>query len=193
MYEIKFIISYVLLISLLCVSTTVSAHSNSLDIVYDDCGDVLVENGAIINDEMWYSLISHNVVQERHIFETTTVIKYYFMEESVLDNNERYTWTTDVSEDVANEIKQSYVDSMKKWNNVYYYTYDENNNRIVNKIITVVEGTEEDHNLKIYPLKTGGLNNKYAETGLSQYPDDISSPEYMISVEDSNSSIAHNH
>jgi len=40
---------------------------------------------------------------------------------------------------------------MKKWNNVYFYSYDASENVIKNKIINVVEGTEEDHNLSIFP------------------------------------------
>ena len=62
------------------------------------------------------------------------------------------TWTTDVSAFVAQEIKNAYAESMKKWNNVYFYSYDDNGILNKHKIINIVEGTATDHNLTIYPV-----------------------------------------
>lgn len=63
-----------------------------------------------------------------------------------------YTWTTEVSQEIANEIKTAYANSMKKWNDVVYYSYDSNGNRIENKIVNIVEGTKDDHDIVIYPV-----------------------------------------
>ena len=164
-----------------------SAHSHYVDIEYDDCVNQRNRDGP---DEMWYSLISHKVIQARHISETTTVIKYYFIDSSTLINGEKYTWTTDVSEEVANEIKQAYVNSMKMWNNVYYYTYDEAGNRIANKVITVIEGTQTDHNLKIYPYKSSTAS---AETEPSMNCDDTNSPGYEVTLGYIDGYIPHKH
>ena len=108
-----------------------------------------------------------------HIDDDILVIKYYFeeTEEPNPDTNPNptYTWTTDIcqyyisqgmsevdamecAESTVAEIKSAYAASMEKWNNIYYYSYDENGNIMSNKIITVVEGTKLDHNLSIYPM-----------------------------------------
>ena len=43
---------------------------------------------------------------------------------------------------------------MLKWNDVYYYSYDENGYRVAKKVIHIEEAlTEEDSNLKIYPIE----------------------------------------
>ena len=86
-------------------------------------------------------------------------IKYYFA--SSVEGS-TYTWTTDVSTSVAQEIKNAYAESMKKWNNVYFYSYDDNGILNKHKIINIIEGTATDHNLTIYPVT--GMNSIIAET-----------------------------
>ena len=51
---------------------------------------------------------------------------------------------------------------MKKWNNVYFYSYNAYGTLIKNKVINIVEGTESDHNLTIYPVTGEG---RFAATG----------------------------
>ncbi len=108
-------------------------------------------------DESWY-IIEKPIYGEYHYSHQTDTVKYYFEEYS---EDGQYTWTTDVDENVANEIKTAYADSMKKWNNVYFYSHDSDGNIIKKKLINVIEGTEEDHNLSIFP-KSG--NNYIATT-----------------------------
>lgn len=131
-------------------NTIVFAHSSILNVVYDDCVDERFKDGI---DEMWYVLNDNSSCH--HLSNNVLTIKYYFEETS---KDGIYTWTTDVSDIVAQEIKEAYVDSMKKWNNVYYYTYDDYGNREPNKIINIEEGTASDHNLTIYPgNRTGSI------------------------------------
>ena len=135
----------------------VSAHNAMLEVSYDDC----VKSSGDGDDETWYILNNSNGC--RHLSHTESTIKYYFAESSI---NGSYTWTTDVSQEMANEIKEAYANSMKKWNNVFFYSYDKNTGNIVkNKLINVVEGTENSHNLTIYPK--GGVTGTVAETGVS--------------------------
>ena len=115
------------------------AHNAILSVNYDDCIDNYAGDGI---DEMWYALNSY------HLGDEVNTIKYYF-EDSSLDGT--YTWTTDVSTSIAQEIKDAYANSMKKWNDVYFYSYDSFGVLIKHKIINVVEGTASDHNLSIYP------------------------------------------
>ena len=133
---------------------TSSAHNAMLEVSYDDC----VGFDGYGDDEAWYTL--DNTATCRHLSHEESTIKYYF--EPVSENG-NYTWTTNVSEPVANEIKTAYANSMKKWNNVYFYSYDATGNVVKNKIINVVEGTAEDHNLSIYP--NGGTEH-IATTGV---------------------------
>ena len=152
---------YSLLAFLLLISGSINAfaHENVLNIDYDECiiptdedGNTNIQDG---EDEMWYCIASvndakNNVFCEYHLYESITTIKYYF--EPFAEDGSGYSWNTEVSEETANEIKQAYADSMKKWNNVFYYSYGENGNRIAKKIINITEGTESDHNLSIYPI-----------------------------------------
>ena len=114
-----------------------------LEVGYDQC--IADENGDGVN-ETWYIL--NNLTSCTHYDHNNTTIKYYF--EDCSDTGDYY-WTSDVSAQVANEIKNAYANSMKKWNNVYFYSYDSYGNVVKNKIINIVEGTATDHNLSIYP------------------------------------------
>ncbi len=132
----------------------VFAHDAMLNVNYDDC---LYEIGSDGIYEMWYALNKNSVC--RHISHEEDTIKYYFADSA---DGSTYTWTTDISPSAAQEIKNAYAESMKKWNNVYFYSYNDYGVLIKHKIINVVEGTEVDHNLTIYPV-TG--KNFIAETG----------------------------
>lgn len=85
----------------------------------------------------WYNKGTNQFISCPHISHEKTVVTYYFAETS---KDGTYSWTTDVSETVANDIKNTYANSMKKWNNVYFYSYDDSTGLITkNKIINVVE------------------------------------------------------
>ena len=125
-----------------------------LSVIYDDCVSKNNEDGL---NESWYFNISEET-NCYHLGHEETTIKYYFEEEteeeSVEDNSletRTYKWTDLVSADEEKEIKEAYANSMKKWNNVYFYFYNDDGSVTKNKIINVVEGTKDDHNLSIYP------------------------------------------
>ncbi len=120
------------------------AHSKMLDVGYDDCVFAYRSDGI---DEMWYTLTKGNLC--RHYSHESKTIKYYFSETS---KDGTYSWTTDVSENVANEIKSTYAESMKKWNNVYFYEEDSQGFVLKHKLINIVEGTATDYNIIIYPI-----------------------------------------
>lgn len=145
----------------------VKAHEKMLDVTYDSCG-VFDEI-----DRVWYYLNEWNcskgpTYDYHHLSQETLTLKYFFSEYAYL--NSSYTWTTDVDLATANEIKTAYVDSMKKWNDVYYYSYNANGKKTKNKIINIVEGTSNDYNIMIYPtnnalLEKEGYENNAALTG----------------------------
>ena len=88
----------------------VFAHNELLDISYDDCVGNKEGDGI---DEMWYVLTNQNS-SCYHLGEEEVAIRYYFAESS----SSEYTWTTDVSDDEAEIIKDAIANSMKKWNQV---------------------------------------------------------------------------
>lgn len=128
-------------------SLSIFAHDAVLDVNYSQCMD---DDGDGI-DEMWYVLESDP--GQIHISHEVDTIKYYF-EEAFRDGS--YTWTTDVSEEVAQDIKDAYANSMKKWNQIYFYSYADNDVITKHKLINVIEGTASDHNLSIYPNQSIG-------------------------------------
>lgn len=148
----------------------VFAHDEMLDITYDNCRADKDGDGI---DEMWYILVDKDSFCY-HYFEDNNTIKYYF-EETSTDGT--YTWTTDVSEAVADEIKNAYANSMKKWNNVYFYSYSTGGVVTKHKVINIVEGTASDHNLSIYPERNldaiayAGVVGNYdaVETGIIKH------------------------
>ena len=78
-------------------------------------------------------------------------ILYYFEEVYQEEGKSDYTWTTNLTEEQAVDVKNTYAESMKKWNNVYFYTYNSDGTITKNRLINVIEGTRNNHNLSIYP------------------------------------------
>ena len=120
------------------------AHGAMLTVKYDGCGYNPEEDEGI--NETWYSLLTGSRCY--HLSHEQTTIKYYFAEKS---DDGIYGWTDTISLSEANQIKEAYANSMKKWNDIYYYSYTSDGVLEKKKIINVVEGTAEDHNLTIYP------------------------------------------
>ena len=140
-----FILVLTFVMSLMSVMKVLAfAHNSMLDVDYDNCE--AVENGDGIN-EKWYALEKSSLC--RHLNDEITTIKYFFAD----NPNTGYTWTSDITESQAEEIKRAYITSMEKWNNVYYYLCDDSGVVTKRKIINIEEGTETDRNLLIYPMQ----------------------------------------
>ena len=129
--------------------STIFAHPEVLDVTYDVCQPVENQEG---EDELWYLLYRPFLEYDEylHLSEDTTIIRYYFSDYAKDDLD--YTWTTDVSKEMANEIQTAFIKSLCKWNDVFYYTYDLVGGRIKRQLITIEEGTKENYNLLIYPI-----------------------------------------
>lgn len=128
--------------------TIVFAHPDVLDVEYDVCQPTKGKEG---EDELWYLLYRPLLGYDEylHLSEDITTIRYFFSD--CAKNNPDYTWTTDVSKEIAQDIQNAFAKSLCKWNEVAYYTYDQEGNRIRRQLITVEEGTKENYNLLIYP------------------------------------------
>ena len=112
------------------------AHQNLLIVGYDECA---IKNNADNEEESWYYLFEENYCHSsaenkvyHHLSNDVYTIKYYF--ETYDYENTGYSLTDGISLITTDEIRNSFVSSMKKWNNVYYYTYDSNGNNIVQKL-----------------------------------------------------------
>lgn len=161
------LIIIVIIFSFAITTITLNAHSEIVNVKYDNCEFDEINN-------KWYTL---DLIDEEdyidhllHVPENLIEIKYYIHDNGL--DNDNYTWTTDIDEKIANEIKQTYIESMKKWNDVYYYSYEEYGNIIENKIINITEASNQsESNLDIFPcyMQEGDyiacvMQNSYPET-----------------------------
>ena len=123
-------------------SISAFAHETMLEVSYDDC---IPANGSDGIDEMWYVLTHGTCYHFPHNVDTVT---YRFMGES--DD-----WIPEgMTEDVGEQTKAIYANSMEKWNNVYFYTYNPDGTISKNKLINVVQITEGNANISIYPTNS---------------------------------------
>lgn len=154
-FLIKCCVLFSLVFLLISFSLNVYGHEVSIDVVVDDCNDNITGDGI---DETWFIIDAYDnhygdneFYYSKHIGEESLTLKYYIHNRSKYDSS--YLWTTDVSYEMAEEIKAAYVNSMLKWNDVYFYFYNGNTSIVKEKIINIVEGTENDNNINIYPIE----------------------------------------
>ncbi len=147
------IIILFVVLSFASIKNYVYAHNADLDVEYDICD---LDEG-----NLWYYISSQKYVSyphgERvyykdltHLSQEVTTISYYINNNS--KDNVNYTWTTNLTEEEALNVKQTFVNSMLKWNDIYYYSYDQQGNRVTNKVINIVETLEKNNaEIVIYP------------------------------------------
>lgn len=170
MKKIIFLIATLSILSFLVYFPTVCAHNSILEVEYDECNPNINGDG---EDETWYYLCEENWSHGPnftyyHLDNNITTIKY-FIEDTAKDDS-TYTWDTEITAAQAEVVRDAYINSLLEWNNKVYYSYDEQGNRISNRIISIEEGTEEDHNLTIYPMRYSSRPNTIAATGHSGTP-----------------------
>jgi len=155
---LMFVCSILLLIVFVPTYINVKAHDITLDVVYDDCLPKDYVDSSNIGDgynEKWYELVKKNLAYHiPHSKTNTTEIKYYFS--LVGQNSTNITWSTGISEELSNRIITEYRESMEKWNNVWYYVLNAEGLYEKRKLVNIVAGTENDHNLIIYPITYSG-------------------------------------
>ena len=133
----------------------VFAHSTMLGVMYDDCIDDDMGDGI---DEMWYALQNGNYTV--HISHNVETITYRFVDDPAAG----YSWTPSGEDSTVGEnIKAIYAASMEKWNNVYFYSYNDDGTITKNKLINVVETIQDDATITIYPATTLELGNIAAQ------------------------------
>ncbi len=118
----------------------VFAHSTILDVDYDDC-IASVDNDGI--DEVWY-VLREGSEHHPHLAQDTMTIKYKYINEVSTDLWEKLIPGAD-----PQVLKDAYTNSMKKWNNVYFYSYNSDGTVTKRKVIDIVETVGEDYNLLI--------------------------------------------
>lgn len=125
-----------ILSSITLANGQVYAHDALLDVEYDNCIYDIDEDGI---NEMWYKLDKYSSLS--HLDNETTTIRYYCS--VYLENEDTHNIPID-------DIIKAYTDSMKKWNNVYFYAYNQTGDLVKKKLINIEEGTATDHNLEIF-------------------------------------------
>ena len=135
-------------------SIPISAHDAILDVTYDDC--VIDENNSDGINEIWYILDTDTF--RRHISHEVETITYRF--EGTDDQ-----WTPyGKSQEIVDEIKSAYASSMEKWNNIYFYSYNSDGSITKKQLINLVEITQGEANITIYPSNTLTLWGTIAQT-----------------------------
>ena len=135
-------------------SIPITAHEAILDVTYDAC--VIDENNSEGINEMWYALTLGN--KQYHFPSETITITYCFA------GNPDEWIPNGKSASVGVEIKNAYANSMKKWNNVYFYSYNSDGTITKNKLIEVVEITEGTPNIIISPATMNEMGDDMAGT-----------------------------
>ena len=152
---LAFILTLAIVMNLINVMAVPAfAHNTMLDVNYDDCVDYI---GDGIN-EMWYAL--QDDVYGVHYPHEVSTITYRFVDDPAAG----YSWTPNgKSSLVGEEIKSAFAASMEKWNNVYFYSYNADGTITKNKIINVVEVTQGEANITIYPATINELEGAAAQ------------------------------
>ena len=155
--------------------TALLAHQTQLDVGYDSCiYEYYVDPNDIGDgeDEKWYELIHtwenvsgvfHRSYHLPHSTDGVSTIKYYISPNG--KDNSSLCWNSYLSNSEAEYVKTSYINSMKKWNDIYLYKYDSSGMIVKQRLINIIEGTVNDNNLVIYPEYDYSDNNSYASTG----------------------------
>ena len=135
--------------------TALLAHQVQLDVVYDSCVPeyyVDPNDTGDGEDEKWYELVKNNTSRHLpHASSGISEIKYY-LSETAYDPNDLSSWN-DITDSTRREyVKTSFINSLKKWNNISFYNYSGNSLITKHRIVNITEGTSSNHNLTIYPL-----------------------------------------
>ncbi len=167
-------IVFVLLISILLlslISNMTFAHSNLLNVTYDECSK---EQNLTGENELWYKIdetFFNRPGTAFHLSHETIVIKYYFSPTDKYDTSKTWldyvkaiweqngeTITYDEATELVGQIQSIFSESMTKWDKVYYYSYNVNGSIEINKIIDFErQETAEDCNVIIYPKDIGNI------------------------------------
>ena len=158
---------------ILSFSLTTMAHPLLLNVTYDECSQENLVDG---ENELWYKLdevFNHPFNMPFHLSHETLEIKYYFSPNNTKDPDK--TWiscikeaaeewqinlTDEEAETIVQQIQMLYAQSMEKWNDVYYYSYNSDGELVPNKVITVkYEENPEKANLIINPDYIDGDDN----------------------------------
>lgn len=129
-----------------CIS--LYAHGAQLNVDYDTCIPNYYQNSNNIGDgeeEKWYEFNSGN--QTYHIGDCTE-IKYFIYDTSEDGNT---TWNN-INDPIRREyVKNSLINSILKWNNVFLYKTSNTGFVTKYKLVNISEGTISNHNISIYP------------------------------------------
>lgn len=151
----KIVAFMILLIIFNSIYFSTYAHYAELHVSYDNCISLgYGEDGGIGDgyDEKWYELIdrTNQSIHIKHDNSSITTIRYYFDKTKENLEGDSITWHSNLSDEQSTELINGISHSLEKWNNVYFYI---NNGDYYSKkrIVNVIPGTEDNHNLVIVP------------------------------------------
>lgn len=150
-------------------SYEVLAHFEEIDVTFDACVPLDYEHGNDGINEKWYNIFSNSKTDHISYQQGTIPTIRYYVSPSVIndyDNNQidNATWSTNTTLAQGQLIKESYVNSMKKWDNIYYYK-TEGSIVTKTKLVNFIEVSNTSYNLIIFPYYDNriGVNVNTAE------------------------------
>lgn len=131
----------------------VSAHEAILDVEYDPCSPVNHDDGI---NERWY--VFNNRLEYVHFPDNVDTITYRFM-------GDAEDWVPNgFSQETGEEIKTMIANSMEKWNNVHFYFHNTDGTITKNKLINMIQITDGEPNISIFPATADDLGGRGATT-----------------------------
>lgn len=129
----------------------VEQHPNVLVDAYNECSHVSTPDD---ESKSWFSL---NQSGQQHHFPHSTdgvsTIKYHVSNTSLY--NPTLTWDYNMPNGyLGDEVKQNLVNSILKWNRIYFYSYSTTQVLTKKKLVNIIEGNSSDYDVIIHPEKT---------------------------------------
>ena len=155
------------------IITPLYAHDVELNVTYDSCEPSTYISENSIGDgenETWYALFEPWEGKSHHLpnSSNTTEVKYYINDVSPSGD---VSWNDITCSTRREYVKNTFINSICKWNNVYFYKQSSLNRISKHKLVSISEGTLSNHNLVIYPE---GYNAMYGNYAICSYSEDES-------------------
>jgi len=113
--------------------------------------------------------VNSNNTNNDNLWDWTTEFNKALNGELNFDNEETVDYDFSINDIplLSNNVKENFISSMKKWNNIYVYNYDTDFNIATKqKLINIIEGTSSDFNIIICPLNSLSYKQAFPDKGI---------------------------
>lgn len=148
--------------------TPVEQHPYILEHDYNECSHISTDG----ENKSWFALVKDGEQRHfPHMDNGVSTIRYFISETSLY--NSSLTWNYDMpNNSLGEEVKQNFLNSILKWNNIYFYANSLGPVITKKKLVNIIEGSSANHNVLIHPEKEAYMSKpgSYAEAGANGSP-----------------------